>query len=240
MLFLLILQFNFLLIKYLFTINIFVKLLIFFLMWNKYYIKRNEEKYKNNLSYLLYTSPKQIRKLKRSRRGWFFLDHFFRCTKCEFTLNFGCTTSPHTIKYKQHEHPFTLNYIAEDDSSEYYYDIYEEKRDHLNHWFYNCEECRYPAHPKCIFGEFLNTKDGDYRNIKFRSTYISTIHQHLLTLLQETMDVSHCNNCCRPCKDIAYACATCNISFDWQCASIKWEKWDNWHPIPMYQGWTLP
>ena len=75
-----------------------------------------------------------------------------------------------------------------------------------------------------FLGEFLNTKDGDYRNIKFGSPYLSTIHQHLLTLVQETMDVSHCNNCCRPCKDIAYACATCNISFDWQCASIKWEN----------------
>ena len=145
-------------------------------MWNKYYIKRNEEKYKNNLSYLLYTSPKQIRKLKRSRREWFFLDDFFRCTKCEFTLNFGCATLPHAIKYKQHEHSFTFNYIAEDDSNEYYYNICEEERDHPNHWFYNCEECSYSAHPKCIFGEFLNTKDGDYRNIKFGSPYVSTIH----------------------------------------------------------------
>ena len=154
----------------------------FFLMWNKYYIKRNEEKYKNNLSYLLYTSPKQIRKLKRSGRGWFFLDDFFRCTKCEFTLNFGCATLSHTIKYKQHKHPFTLNYIAEDDSSEYYYDICEEKRDHPNHWFYNCEECSYLHIPNVFLGEFLNTKDGDYRNIKFGSPYISTIHQHPLTL----------------------------------------------------------
>ena len=220
MLFLLILQFNFLLIKYLFTINIFVKLLIFFFKCETNITLREMRKNtKNNLSYLLYTSPKQIRKLKRSGRGWFFLDDFFRCTKCEFTLNFGCTTLPHTIKYKQHEHLFTLNYTAEDDSSEYYYDICEEERDHLNHWFYNCEECSYPAHPKWIFGEFLNTKDGDYRNIKFESTYISTIHQHLLTLVQETMDVSHCNNCCRPCKDIAYACATCNINFHDSCVS---------------------
>ena len=108
----------------------------FFFMWNKYYIKRNKAKYKNNLSYLLYTSPKRIRKLKRSRWGWFLLDDFFRCTKCEFTFDFGCATLPHIIKYKQHEYPFTLNYIAEDDSGEYYYDICEEERDYPNHWFY--------------------------------------------------------------------------------------------------------
>ena len=139
-------------------------------------------------------------------------------------MNFEYAILPYTIKYKQHKHPFTLNYITEYDSSEYYCNICEEERHHPNYWFYYCEECIYSAHPKCIFGEFLNTKDGDYRNIKFGSPYLSTIHQHLLTLVQETMDVSHCNNWCRPCKDIAYACATCNISFDWQCASIKWEN----------------
>ena len=88
----------------------------------------------------------------------FVVDDFFRCTKCEFTLNFGCATLSHTIKYKQHKHPFIFNYIAEDDSSEYYYDICEEKRDHPNHWFYNCEECSYPAHLKCIFGRILKYK----------------------------------------------------------------------------------
>ncbi|KAK4595880.1 hypothetical protein RGQ29_014104 [Quercus rubra] len=142
----------------------------------------------------------------------------FRCTKCEFTLDFGCATLPHTVKYKQHEHPFTLNYIAEDDSGEYYCDICEEERDHPKHWFYYCEECNYLAHPKCIFEEPLYHEWGDYRNIKFGSTYISNVHQHPLTLVQETKDGSHhCNKCGRLCLVIAYACATCNISFDWWC-----------------------
>ena len=50
----------------------------------------------------------------------------FRCTTCEFALDFKCVTLPQTTKHKQHEHPFTLSYTAEDDSSEYYYDICEE------------------------------------------------------------------------------------------------------------------
>ena len=142
----------------------------------------------------------------------------FRCTKCEFTLDFGCATLPHTVKYKQHEHPFTLNYIAEDDSGEYYCDICEEERDHPKHWFYYCEECNYPAHSKCIFEGFLYFGWKDYRNIKFGSTYTSTVHQHPLTLVQQTKDGSHhCNKCGLPCRDIAYACATCNISFDPWC-----------------------
>ena len=51
----------------------------------------------------------------------------FRCTKCEFTLDFGCATLPYNVKYKEHEHPFTLNYTAKDDSGKYYYDICEEE-----------------------------------------------------------------------------------------------------------------
>uniref|UniRef100_A0A7N2L3C0 DC1 domain-containing protein n=1 Tax=Quercus lobata TaxID=97700 RepID=A0A7N2L3C0_QUELO len=148
----------------------------------------------------------------------------FCCTKCEFTLDFGCATLPHTVKYKQHEHLFTLSYIVEDDSGEYYCDICEEERDYPKHWFYYCEECNYPAHPKCIFEESLYYRLGDYRNIKFGSTYISTVHQHPLTLVQETKDGFHrCDRCGDRCHDIAYACATCNISFDLNCMWVMLE-----------------
>ena len=144
----------------------------------------------------------------------------FRCTKCEFTLNFGCATLPHTVKYKQHEHPFTLSYIVEDDSGEYYCDICEKERDHPKHWFYYCKKCNYPAHVKCIFEKPSYYSWEDHRNIKFGSTYISTVHQHPLTFVQETKDgFHHCNRCGNPCHDIAYACAMCNINFHDRCVS---------------------
>ncbi|KAF3969177.1 hypothetical protein CMV_007007 [Castanea mollissima] len=81
----------------------------------------------------------------------------FRCTSCEFAIDFKCATLPQTTRYKQHEHPFTLSYAAEDDSGEYYCDICEEERN-PNHWFYYCVDCTYPAHPKCILGEYPNMK----------------------------------------------------------------------------------
>ena len=76
----------------------------------------------------------------------------FRCTTCEFALDFKCVTLPQTTRHKQHEHPFTLSYTTKDDSSEYYYDICEEERN-LNYWFYYYANCTYPAHPKCILGK---------------------------------------------------------------------------------------
>lgn len=81
----------------------------------------------------------------------------FRCTTCAFALDFKCATLPHTTRYGQHEHAFTLNYTAEDDSGEYYCDICEEERV-PKHWFYYCVDCSYPAHPKCILGKNLNHK----------------------------------------------------------------------------------
>ncbi|KAF3957156.1 hypothetical protein CMV_017800 [Castanea mollissima] len=133
----------------------------------------------------------------------------FRCTKGEFTLDFGCATLPLKVKHRQHEHLFSLRYTAEDISGEYYCDICEEERD-SKFWFYYCDECSFPAHPKCIFGEFLNSKHRDCRNIKFGITYTSDIHQHPLTLARKTMDHDSCDKCGKFCNEVAYECATCN------------------------------
>ena len=81
----------------------------------------------------------------------------FRCTTCEFALDFKCATQPQTARYKQHEHPFTLCYTAENDSGEYYCDICEVERN-PKHWFYYCLNCEYPVHPKCILGNNPNIK----------------------------------------------------------------------------------
>ena len=83
----------------------------------------------------------------------------FRCTSCEFALDFKCVTLPQITRYKQHKHPFTLSYAVEDDSGEYYCDICEEERN-PNHWFYYCADCTYPTHPECILGEHPNEKYG--------------------------------------------------------------------------------
>ncbi|KAL4642437.1 hypothetical protein ACB092_02G018100 [Castanea dentata] len=84
-------------------------------------------------------------------------EQVFRCSTCEFALDYKCATLPQSARYNQHEHPFTLCYRPEDDSGEYYCDICEEERD-SKQWFYYCEDCSYPAHPKCILGEYPNMK----------------------------------------------------------------------------------
>ena len=98
-----------------------------------------------------------------SEQNWSCCDSkiypIFRCTTCEFALDFKCVTLPQTTKYKQHEHkhPFALYYTIEDDSGEYYCDICEEERD-PKYWFYYYANCDYPVHPKCILGENPNLK----------------------------------------------------------------------------------
>ncbi|KAF3972456.1 hypothetical protein CMV_004052 [Castanea mollissima] len=115
----------------------------------------------------------------------------FRCTTCAFALDFRCATLPHSIRYKQHEHPFALSYRAEDNSSEYYCDICEEKRD-SKYWFYCSEDCSYLAHPKCIIGK--------YPNYKFGGTYTFDCHSHPLTFIEETKDRPRCNKCNDTCE----------------------------------------
>ena len=133
----------------------------------------------------------------------------FRCTTCEFALDFKCATLPQTTRYKQHEHPFTLCYTAEDDSGEYYCDICEEERN-SKHWFYYCVNCDYPIHPKCILGK--------YPTIKFGSAYEFSFHPHPLTFIEETKDHLKCNHCGHTCTKLFYQCAQCNFNRHRNCA----------------------
>ncbi|KAF3956213.1 hypothetical protein CMV_018640 [Castanea mollissima] len=132
----------------------------------------------------------------------------FRCTVCEFALDFNCVELPHTTRYKQHEHPFTLFYIAEDNSGEYYCDICEEERD-PNHWFYYCSDCSYPAHPKCILGK--------YPKCKFEGVYTFSRHPHPLTFVEEPKDHPPCDTCEDPCDEFIYQCVRCNFNIHYFC-----------------------
>ena len=131
-----------------------------------------------------------------------------RCITCEFALDFKCATLPLTTRYKQHEHPFTLSYVVEDDSGDYYCDICEEERD-PKHWFYYCANCSYPAHPECILGK--------YPNIKFGGVYTFDCHPHPLTFIEKTKDHPECNECGSPNKEFFHQCAMCNFSMHEQC-----------------------
>ena len=132
----------------------------------------------------------------------------FRCITCEFALDFKCATLPLTARYKQHEHPFTLSYAVEDDSGEYYCDICEEERN-PKFWFYYCAECSYPAHPKCIL--------GNYPNFKFGGAYSFYCHQHPLTFIEKTKNHPAYHKCAYPCKEFIYQCAPCNFNLHRPC-----------------------
>ena len=132
----------------------------------------------------------------------------FHCTTCEFALDFKCATLPLTTSYKQHEHPLTLCYTAEDAFGEYYCDICEEKRDPKK-WFYYCVDCNYPAHPECILGKSPNCKFG--------GVYTFDCHPHPLIFIEETKDHPRCHNCRDPCKEFVYQCAKCDFNIHSDC-----------------------
>ena len=132
----------------------------------------------------------------------------FRCSTCEFTLDFKCATLPYITRYKQHEHSFTLCYIAEDNFGKYYCDICEEERD-SKHWFYYCANCNYPAHSKCILGRYLNCKFGSASKFD--------CHEHPLTLVEATKEHPSCHKCSGPCMGLIYQCAGCDFNIHPWC-----------------------
>ena len=133
----------------------------------------------------------------------------FRCTSCDFAIDYKCATLPHTTRYDQHEHPFTLCYRREDDSGEYYCDICEEERD-SKHWFYYCEDCNYPAHPKCILGRSPN--------YKFGGVYTFDCHPHPVTFIKKTENHPSCDKCNSPNENFIYQCVQCNFNMYRFCA----------------------
>ncbi|KAK7829581.1 hypothetical protein CFP56_028986 [Quercus suber] len=143
----------------------------------------------------------------------------FRCTTCEFVLDFKCATLPLIARYKQHEHPFILSYAAEDDSGEYYCDICEEERD-PKQWFYYCAYCSYPAHSECILGK--------YPNFKFGVSYTFDYHPHPLTMIHKTKDHHACHKCDGPCDEgFFYQCVSCNFNvhtYKPNCTSCDFES----------------
>nr|XP_023911117.1 uncharacterized protein LOC112022720 [Quercus suber] len=141
------------------------------------------------------------------------INPIFRCTTCDFSLDFRCATMPHSTRYKQHEHPFALSYRVEDDSGEYYCDICEQERRDSKYWFYYCEDCSYPAHPDCIIGKYPNYKFGGAYEFKH-------CHSHPLTFIEETKDCPKCNECNGSCEELIYQCAQ-SMEVGFQCRKFR-------------------
>ncbi|XP_062170553.1 uncharacterized protein LOC133876292 [Alnus glutinosa] len=124
---------------------------------------------------------------------------------CKFTLDLRCVTLLAIIRYRSYEQLFTLCYKSEDDSDdEYYCDICEQPRN-PKHWFYYCADLDFPAHPKCILGE--------YPNIKFGKTYKFDTHEHPLAFVDKSKGAHpRCNKCGDFCYGLSFECVKCNFS----------------------------
>ncbi|KAL5548953.1 hypothetical protein UlMin_004184 [Ulmus minor] len=90
----------------------------------------------------------------------------FRCMECNFNIHFPCGPLPITIKHECHVHFLTLkNSIGEDDSTESYCDVCEEKRDRRFR-VYSCANCNYVAHIHCVVSDVTKALKGNHRNMK--------------------------------------------------------------------------
>ena len=121
----------------------------------------------------------------------------YRCKYCNFALDWSCISLPQTTRQKYDKNPLTLTYHDGDDTSQYYCDICEEKRD-PSYWFYRCPECNFTAHPKCTLGQYPFIKRGR----KFRHKD----NPHSLISVQNVYYYPLCEECDEPCLDLAVEC----------------------------------
>ncbi|KAG2664380.1 hypothetical protein I3760_16G079600 [Carya illinoinensis] len=118
------------------------------------------------------------------------LEYKFCCADREFIVDFRCLTLPHSIRYREDEHPFTLCYAREDDSDEYYCDICEKKKNETQSIGFTVFE------KACTFD----------------------IHQHPLILVRKTKHKPLGKKCSKACTDpLSYECVKCNFNFHTNC-----------------------
>ncbi|XP_059462655.1 uncharacterized protein LOC132191580 [Corylus avellana] len=143
----------------------------------------------------------------------------FICNDCDFALGFECATLPLIAWHKYDEHLLALTYVAEEDSKEYYCLICEEERD-LNHWFYYCAKCDFPAHRECVLGA--------YPYIKFGSTFKDDeYHQHPITFIRTTEYSPPCDACGMTFDGVALECAQCKFKVHYEYTLVCLKEMSN-------------
>ncbi|KAK5841300.1 hypothetical protein PVK06_010210 [Gossypium arboreum] len=137
----------------------------------------------------------------------------FCCKDCSFVLHLGCFSLPITARHKCDEHLLSLTDHDDNSYSENHHcDICEESRD-PNRWFYTCSTCDTSAHVYCVL--------GDYLFLKLRSIYEENDHSHPLTIVKKNYYYPDCDECGKPCEDVALECSKseCKYIVHWNCVT---------------------
>lgn len=142
----------------------------------------------------------------------------FKCKECDsFALDYRCLTLPDSVAYKNDEHQLVLCASPDNrDLSQCYCDICEEERNQ-GHWFYKCEDCDVSAHVDCLLGSSPFAKLGK----PFR---YEEHEEHLVTFAKFDFNPPKCNDCNKPCRDVAIQCTKpdCNYIVHWMCVAYSY------------------
>ncbi|XP_038991828.1 uncharacterized protein LOC120115133 isoform X1 [Hibiscus syriacus] len=137
----------------------------------------------------------------------------FRCKDCNFVLHHDCFSLPITVRHKCDKDLLKLTIHDDNSYSESHYcDICEKSRD-PNRSFYRCEICDTCAHVRCVLDL--------YPFIKLGSIYEESDHSHPLTFVKKSYYYPDCDDCHRPCEDLALECTKsgCNYIVHWDCVA---------------------
>ncbi|KAG4156719.1 hypothetical protein ERO13_D02G013600v2 [Gossypium hirsutum] len=148
----------------------------------------------------------------------------FCCKDCNFVLHLQCFSLPITVRHKCDEHLLSLtNHDDNSYSENHYCDICEKSR-FPDRWFYHCAKCDTSAHVDCVLEK--------YPFFKLGSIYEETGHPHPLTIVKKKYNYPDCDECSKPCEDVALECSEleCKYIVHWNCVApypLKWpSRWD--------------
>ncbi|KAA8518279.1 hypothetical protein F0562_015838 [Nyssa sinensis] len=145
-----------------------------------------------------------------------FVGFIYECAPCSFKIDIQCAKLPRMLWHRyDEEHPLILTYSLVEEHLNKFYCEFCEKEIFKNFWFYHCADCRLHAHTRCIY-----KVDDAYSNVKFGGTLDLSVHPHLLTFVQKTLDKPPCERCGDPCNDLAFTCGDCNYNLHPNCASM--------------------
>lgn len=118
----------------------------------------------------------------------------FNCIVCEFSLCYGCATTPQKVRYKHDKHVLSLAYGGEEETNTVmnWCELCERKIEPKER-FYACDDyCCATLHVACLIGEDLYIKQGS------SFFYYSNINVHVLPN-NHHMSRPICNFCNQRC-----------------------------------------
>ncbi|KAG8479285.1 hypothetical protein CXB51_029086 [Gossypium anomalum] len=177
----------------------------------------------------------------------------YRCVPCDFSLHLKCVVSS-SAKHKYHRHPLMMELLKEDDSEEYYCDVYENKRNPKD------PVCTFISHIQCVLDQdkvsLVKVPSSSPPPMEIKALFVDEmkqnegidvirtlirpiIHRHqMYEVTEELKRKTYCYGCRLLLDGPTYFCEACpEVYLHEKCAKLSYEirhPFHSSHPLNLY------